>query len=516
LKPEPKNPRNTSQAFRDFFNRAFVPEQDPKYVYVFLGIITLVALTLRLYIINNPIGYDEAYTFINFSSKPFKFILADYHAPNNHILNSLLIGIVYRLLGNHTWIVRVPAFFASLLSVPVAYVAARRFFSPSLALTASAVLAITSDMVNEAANGRGYPTIILFSLLLANFAGMLVKEQRRSTLIAYAITGALGFYTIPIFLYPMAGISLWVAATYLVADEPWKDRWHKLWVFLATCAASGILTFVLYSPVIFFGTGFKSLVANNIVKTQTWNEFADNFITRSKLTWNSWLTYSAAILKQTLITGFLLSVVFYRKISNQKLPMQISLILGAGIMLVLQRVAPLERIWSYLEMFYLVFSAIALAWLIYILAKTLTNEQTAGKVVSSLVLLIVLAAFTHTTVTTQNRQARLDRTVAPEQFAAEYIAQHITPNDTVVATAPSDLQTAYYLKINGVSYDVFYQRDHPVKIQNALVLVRTRDAKRNTLQSILEFYKLTESLNIDAGKIVFEYGPVQIYSVPAR
>ncbi|MBK9927562.1 MAG: glycosyltransferase family 39 protein [Anaerolineales bacterium] len=517
MKQELNNSRNTPAGFREVFIHLFVPDDTPPYISIFLGIITLIALVLRLYIINNPIGYDEAYTFINFSAKSIKFVLADYHAPNNHILNSLMIWVAYRILGDHTWVVRVPAFIASVLSVPVAYVTARRFFNPALALTASAVLAITSDLVNEAANGRGYPMVILFSLLLANFAGILVKKQDRWTLAAYAVTGALGFYSIPIFLYPMAGISLWVAATYLINDEPWKDRWSKLQTFLLTCLASGILTFVLYSPVIFFGTGLESLIANKFVASKTWVEFTDNFATRSKLTWNSWITYTSPLIKQTLIGGFVLSLLFYRKVSNQKLPMQVSLVLGAGIMLVLQRVAPLERMWSYLEALYLIFAVVGLAWLIFISAKALANEKTAMKIVSSLVLLFVITSFIRTTVTTQNRQAVLDRTIAPEQFAGEYIAKHITAKDTVIAVSPVDLQTAYYMKINGVSYDVFYQRDHPVQIQNALVVVRTRgDAKHKSLQSILEFYKLTSALNIEAAEMVFEYGPVQIYSVPSK
>jgi hypothetical protein len=509
--------RNIFKSFRDIFIYLFVPENDPRYIYAFLGIITLLGLILRLYKINNPIGYDEAYTFINFSSRPLKFILADYHAPNNHIFNSLLIGIAYRLLGSHIWIVRVPALLAGVLGMPAAYIAARRFFIPSLALAASAVVAIAPDIVNEAVNGRGYPMIILFSLLLANFAGILVKEQSRSALIAYAITGALGFYTIPIFLYPMAGISLWVAGTYLINDEPWKIRWNKLWIFLLTCAASGFLTFILYSPVIFFGTGFDSLVANKIVKSQTWKEFSDNFITRSAITWNSWMTYTAPVIKQMLIAGFLLSLLFYRKVSNQKLPLQVSLILGAGIMLLLQRVAPLARIWSYLETFYLIFAAIGLAWMGYLIAKALTDEQIADKIISSCVLLIVVWSFTYTTVTTQNRKALADRTIAPEQRAAEYLTEHIAQNDTIVALAPTDLQTAYYLKVNGIPYDVFYQRDHPVDIQNALVLVRTRgEAKFKSLDSILTHLQLTSSLDMEAGEMVFEYGPLQIYSVPAR
>jgi len=498
------------------YNHLFIPANDPKYVKIFLGIITLIAIFLRLYIINNPIGYDEAYTFINFSSKPFKFILADYNAPNNHILNSLLIGIFYRILGNHTWIVRVPAFIASILGIPVSFIAARRFFTAQQSLAISAVLAVAPNIVASAANGRGYPLVMLFSLLLMNFAMILVKEQGRSVLSTYAVTGALGFYSVPIFLYPMTGISLWVTTTYLSSSETWQIKWVNLRNFLITCAASGVLTLLLYSPVILFGTGFKSLVANDIVKSQTWHDFGDNIVTRSVLTWQSWMSPITPITRYMLGLGFLLSIILYRKISNQKLPLQVFILLGAAIMLVLQRVFPLPRIWGYLEMFYLLFSAAGLTGAGYLIWQKLGREQSGQKTLSNIILIITLAVFASVTLKTQNRQARLDRTVAPEKFAADYLTEHLTDKDTIVAVAPADIQTAYYLKINGIPYDFFYQRDHPVEIQNAMVLVRTRgEYNLNSLEKVLDFYDLTTKLDVSSSQQVFGYGPLFIYSIPA-
>ena len=508
--------RSRLKTFRDVCNHLFVPANDPKYVKIFLGIITLIAIILRLYVINNPIGYDEAYTFINFSSKPFKFILADYNAPNNHILNSLLIGIFYRILGNHTWIVRVPAFIASILGVPVSFIAARRFFTAQQSLAVSAVLAVAPNIVTSAANGRGYPLVMLFSLLLMNFAGILIKEQNRSVMSAYAVTGALGFYSVPIFLYPMAGISLWVTTTYLSSSETWQIKWVNLRNFLIACAASGALTLLLYSPVILFGTGFKSLVANDIVKSQTWHDFGDNIVTRSVLTWQSWMSPITPITRYMLGLGFLLSIILYRKISNQKLPLQVFILLGAAIMLVLQRVFPLPRIWGYLEMFYLLFSAAGLTGAGYLIWQKLGKEQSGQKTLSSIILIITLAVSASVTLKTQNRQARLDRTVAPEKFAADYLTEHLTDKDTIVAVAPADIQTAYYLKINGIPYDFFYQRDHPVEIQNAMVLVRTRgEYNLNSLEKVLDFYDLTTKLDVSSSQQVFEYGPLFIYSIPA-
>jgi hypothetical protein len=204
--------------------------------------------------------------------------------------------------------------------------------------------------------------------------------------------------------------------------------------------------------------------------------------------------------------------------SDQKFPMQIFLVLGAGTMLIIQKVAPLPRIWGYLEMFYLFFSATGLVGVGHVLFKVLNKQRLGQITLSSMILLSVIFTFANVTFKTQNRAARLDSTNAPELFAAKFLAKHLTNKDTLIAVAPTDIQTAYYLKINGIPYDFFYQRDHPVKIQNAMVLVRTRggDYGFDTLDKVVDFYNLAPILNMASGEQVFDYGPLFIYSIPAK
>jgi len=513
--PLPQKSSGSAGSFLDSLRDLFFHEDDPFFSRLAIGFITLLAFVPRALIIDHPIGYDEAYTFINFASRSFKYILADYSAPNNHIFHTILVGLSYRLFGAQVWIVRLPAFLASVLLIPATYITARRFFDRYQALAASAIIALSPSFISYSNNGRGYPLIALFTVLLANFAGILITRQSRPALAAYAITGALGFYTIPIFLYPMAGISLWVAVTYLTADDSWRNRLTRLGIFLATCLASGILTLILYSPVILFGTGWDSLVNNEIVKSNTWYEFVDSLHPRITKTWNSWMIYIDPMLESLIAGGFLVSTLFYRKVSNQKLPLQVFLVLGVFILLVLQRVAPLPRIWIFLEVFYLIFSAAGLAWLTGIAANPFFRRTNTEKILSTAILVLVLSIVTNTVIQAKSRETVADRTIAPEQMAAEYLASHITPKDTILSVSPTDIQTAYYLKINGVPYDVFYQRDHPVEIQNALVLVRTTETY-NTPQSILEFFNLTTALDAASAELVFVYGPLQVYSIPPK
>jgi len=195
--------------------------------------------------------------------------------------------------------------------------------------------------------------------------------------------------------------------------------------------------------------------------------------------------------------------------------MQIFLPLGAGILVVLQRVTPLPRIWLYLEAFYLMFVAAALVWLVEWLIRRLVNPALSGKILAGTILLVFIGVFASKVIARQQNPVYQDLDVLPESYAADYLAAHLTPQDVIVANGPVDIQTAYYLSLYDIPFERFYQRDHPVEIQNALVMVRT-NSKFKTPQSIVEYFKLDQTLNLSQAKMVYEYASVQIYSIPAK
>ena len=489
------------------FQHLFLPGKDPAYVYGLLGAITLAGMILRFWKIDQPIAYDEAYTFIQYATRGVKHILADYSAPNNHIFHTLLVSISYMLFGDQTWVVRVPAFLAGTLCIPAAYFTARRLFNVEQALTAAALVALTPWFIDYSANGRGYTLIVLFSLLLANLGALLIQEQSRPALAAYAITAALGFYTIPIFLYPMAGVSLWVLASLLTSRAPEKGRANQVWIFIGTCLVSGILVLFLYSPVILFGTGLDSITSNEFVESRDGELFIENLRPRAVRTWESWMMGIGQPVQYLLLGGFLASMLFHRKIATQRLPLPVYLVLAIAILLVVQQVAPLARVWIYLEAFYLMFAGAGLAWLAGLLLRRLGTSPST--VVPAVTLLLVIAVFISHYLDLRQSSANRDR--SPEQYAAGFLATHLQDGDRILAVAPVDIQTAYYLHMNGVSSDVFYRRDHPEPVENVILLLRT-GTRYNTPESVLDFYKLAPDFDPGSFRQIYEYGPVHVYS----
>ena len=513
------NPRsrkpNILPSISDTFHYLFIGERDSSYLYWFLGAITLIGLVMRLWKLNEPIAYDEAYTFIYYATRPFRQILSDYSAPNNHILHTIFVRLSYWILGGHTWIVRVPALVAGTLCIPAAYFTSRRIFDPHQSLAAAALVALTPWFISYSTNGRGYTLLMLFTLLLTNFAGILVREQSRTALIAYGITGALGFYTIPIFLYPMAGVTLWVLATYLTDPEHRHLRFRNIAALLVTCALSGLLTLLLYSPVILFGTGAGSIVGNEFVEARDGGAYVENLVPRALKTWETWMQGIIVPVQYLLVSGFAASMFFYRKASRQRLPLPVFLVLAILVLIIIQRVAPLARVWIYLELFYMLFAGAGLAWLVDIFVRNRGFITSSEKFVSGVVLLSVIVVLAVHYLDTLEISARNDVDDSPEQYGAEYLASHLQAQDTILSVAPVDIMTAYYLYLGGVPYEVFYRRDHPIPIENALIVLR-KNSRYNTPEDVLDFYELTPTFDLQTAELVFEYGPLNIFSVSSK
>jgi hypothetical protein len=302
--------------------------------------------------------------------------------------------------------------------------------------------------------------------------------------------------------------------TYLTADEVWQDKWQKVWVFLVTCTVAGVLTFLLYSPVIFFGTGISSIFSNEFVEPRDWT-FVENLLPRAEKTWTSWMQNIILPIQYVLLGGFLLSLLFHRKIAKERLPLQIFLVFAIVILLPIQRVAPLARVWYYLGNFYMLFAGAGLAWSIEMIANQIRITKSKEAVVLALSLFTLLGILTFNYISNYQDAITAKQNDAPEKFAAEYLAAHLGTQDKILSVAPVDYLLAYYLYMNDVPYDMFYQRDHPVQIQNALIVLR-ENTKYKTPESVLEFYNLSSNFDLQTAKVIYKYGPLNIFSVPSK
>jgi uncharacterized membrane protein len=228
-----------------------------------LGAVVILAFAARLPFLFLPIAFDEAHTFITYASKPLSEALSTYSAPNNHLFHTLLVHLLTRFSSAEA-VIRIPAFGAGVAVVLAAYWLGRRLYSRDAGLLAAALTAGSSALIEYSTNARGYTLLTLFTLLLFVNATFIFEGGSWRRCATYALIAALGAYTLPIMLYPFAGISIWLA---IMLRRSGQTR--RLITLVGTVILTGILTVLLYVPVL-LRSGAESVIGNAFVQPLDW------------------------------------------------------------------------------------------------------------------------------------------------------------------------------------------------------------------------------------------------------
>ena len=470
--------------------------------------VTVIGIFIRLIQINNAVGYDEAYTFIHFASRSLQVILTDYSAPNNHIFHSLLVYIGYHIFGNHVWALRLPAFLAGVLTIPAIYMAGKVIYGKNAALIAAALVACTPILVDFSVNARGYTLMCLFSCLILWIAGILRKQSSFTGWLLLSLFSILGFYTLPVMVYPVSAVFLWLLVSWVVKDINSNSRGKFIFGLIVTSISTILITFLLYSPILIFGSGFSSITSNEFVKSQSWLDFLQSVQSRIPRVWGDWNYLVPSWVALITIIGFILLIVFeWRKFSH-KIPVWIPTVISIAILIILQRVTPWPRVWLFLLVFYLLWAAAGWVALIQFFAAKISLKWVQPVFLGAIIL---LTCFTY--VAYRNKPSFNPEEEYPMREVAEFVAANITATDTLVAVSPVTIQAGYYLTIQKIPFERFYDRDRKGDIKHAIVLVADR-SKFPSLQSVVEFQQLQGILDTGKAELIHQYKRMSVYSVP--
>ena len=275
---------------KDFF-KLLIPEKLSWWEIVLLSIIVLFALFGRWAMINKPMMHDESYTFIAFARHPLRQVISDYHLPNNHIFNSVLIHFMYELIGNPgPVVVRFPAFLAGVLVCFSIFFFVRREYGKWPALVTSTIAAVTPWLVDQSVNGRGYMLMALFTIWMVSLAFIVRRTRNRFAWVLLIIVSVLNLWTLPIALYPFSIVSAWLLLSALIGDidDAYEGLWNFLKYLIGFGVASGVITFLLYIPIFFIGSGWNSFFNNPFVSALIWNDFTQTLPIRLVDTFEAW------------------------------------------------------------------------------------------------------------------------------------------------------------------------------------------------------------------------------------
>ena len=391
------------------------------------GLPTVVAVGIRIAFLSQPMRYDEALTFNEFASHPLYYGLSYYPDPNNHLLNTLLMHLVFVALGNQPWVLRLPAFVAGVLLAPATFTLARQLFDQRAAVLAATLVAASSYLVEYSTNARGYTLQALAFVVLLSLVLIGARRGSLSALLLAALVGGIGGFAVPTMLY-----SVVIAAAWLLVE---LRRQPVIGIRPGHLAAVALLLALVvalaYLPVSIV-SGPDKLAFNRFVVPLDLADLAMELPRSLLRTFELWNRDVPLPLAAVLVVGFVLA--------SPRVPLGL---IGLGVCLafvLLQRVAPFERVWLFLLPLYFAIVSGGLArfvdggWLALAFGAVLSFVTlTSGSVLNS-----------------------TETGVFPDAEAvARSLAPRLAPQDAVVTQVPASLpELQYYFPRSGLPTNV--------------------------------------------------------------
>lgn len=349
-------------------------------------LLIVAGVLLRGWMLFQPITADEATGFVRFATRSASVVVSDMSHYSNHVLHTLLVKLVTSVFGVSNWSVRLPAFLAGILLMPLYYLFVRSMFNRYIALMALAMVAASGGLIEYSALSRGFALAWLF-LIAALMAGRyFIKEGGPVAALAMAVCAALGLWSVPTALYGMLMVYGWVLLS-LLADRDQAQADRMLWWSFSVVAAL-VLALLLYAPVI-STHGIDQLFHQGDHTERSWDRFK---LTHADATLDLWVYLSETSALWLTIPG-LVGLLYAAFISSKFRRLAFALLItSVPVVMVLADVGQ-PRKWLFTLFIFHLSSAISLFYLLKFVQDKLypAFEKRRRTAVASLVLLLVFA-----------------------------------------------------------------------------------------------------------------------------
>jgi hypothetical protein len=313
------------------------------------------------------------------------------------------------------------------------------------------------------------------------------------------ILSVLGFYTIPIMLYPFGVFVIWLLMS-VVFDKEKPDRVIFIKRLIVSCVFTVILTVLLYIPV-FAVSGVGSVVANRFVTALPWQAFFDVLLHSLRLVWSYWNRDIPLLLEYIFVVGFFISLIFHKRIRKDN---HFPIVLSAPILLIplllLQRVVPFTRIWLFLLPLYLGVAASGIRYILQPLKKYMGSYMTHIFVVLAICLSISLGI---NVIRTQSvYYSNETGTMRDAKDITMYLKAILKPDDRVLADGPSYDVLVYYFELHNAPTNNINK-----KVSDSVrIFIIVNKAEGQTLEGVVK--KFVEREN----QVVFDFSIPRLIS----
>ena len=473
-----------------------------------IGLIMAAAGISTLRFLNRPMGHDEAYTFMTFARQPLRVALSDYSLPNNHLFHTFWLYLAYHLFGSAPWVVRLPTFSAGILLIPAIYGLGSRFYSKPVGLIAAALVAASSEVLLYETTARGYTLLALITIVFFLLSWIVKKQRNLAAWTLWGLAAALGFYTVPVFLYPFGAIVAWLFLSMVFGDfTGYPARVDFLRYLVISGTLAGVLIFFLYLPVFLHHQSFKVVFGNQFIESMAWDDFQVTAPIRLSETWSEWTSGFTPWVLDALISGFFLSILLHWKISKPRIPPQLAAAAWLIPLVLIQRVQLWTKTWFFLHPLILLWCAAGLVGLAQLIFQRIRNRRWLHLALLAGGLAVI---FYGGWLVRQNENKHASSPGMEEQFV-RYIQEHLQDGDIIVSNWISEPAISYYLLRYQIPVQKMFVKALPFK--QAYVIVN-QEINKN-IQDVLHDRELDEGLfKIDQALEVQHRGNSTMYLVP--
>lgn len=487
----------------------FIQDKDKLHLITFF-IILLFSFIIRLLFINQPIRYDEAYTFVHFVKNPLWMTVADFRSTNNHILHSILVKISVKFFGDSLWAIRLPAFIFGILIVPMAYTIARAFFNKKTAIITMSILSASSILIEFSTNARGYTIVIFIFLVILGLARYIKNNNNIFACVLFSFISSLGFFTMPLMLYPFIVVIVWLFLSILKNDSPINKR-TNLKNLIISIFLTIIFTIILYSRAI-FKFGINSAISSNISSgSRPWSYFFTDQWNFIKAIWLEWNRDIPLVLQIFLAICFVLALIFHRKISKYKINLFIPVIICfIPIVLIQKNSIVFPRHWLFLLLLYVMTAAAGFVLIIELIQNKIRFKKPLIIPIISLILSIglCLSVFFSQSVLKSDDTG----TFREAENITIYINKNLQKDDIVLAPSyiTKPILTYYFNRYKTQGLCFKFKDIEPVlnKINNIYIII----TKDQNLNDMIDF-KVLQEHKYNYPKLLETYDSSYIYEL---
>ncbi|MFZ9943817.1 MAG: glycosyltransferase family 39 protein [Bacteroidia bacterium] len=222
--------------------------------FLLLMFIFTIGFIMRFAYMDQPLFYDEAFSYYHYADRSWPVVLAKYDYPNNHILHTAAMKISVSLFGPSAFNIRLPAFVGGCLLILLVFMLTYRLEGIVTASIAATLTACSTQMILYSTNGRGY-SLMACALVVTWYAFQkLLQAHSRKHQILSITSQSIGLAISPVMSIPLVFLHI---HTFL------HNRFHresnlKPNIQLRTSAIAVSIAVLFYLPAMLFTTNLHS------------------------------------------------------------------------------------------------------------------------------------------------------------------------------------------------------------------------------------------------------------------